>query len=248
MKQIATIVLSGLVAVSANAQTKAKPKSAATPAPKTTAAPATAGQATPLKTLADSASYAIGQNLAQSITKDLKTLNKQAFIEAIKTVFDGKEAKFKEDDIRSILTEFSRAEEENQSKATVEAGRAFLEKNKTRPGVKTTASGLQYEVIKEGTGAMPTAADTVVCNYMGMLLDSTQFDNSYDRGEPLTIAVDGGVIRGWTEGLQLMKEGAKYRFYIPQELGYGLRGASSTIPGGSALIFDIELLEVKKKK
>jgi FKBP-type peptidyl-prolyl cis-trans isomerase FklB len=248
MKQIATIVLTGLVAVSANAQTKAKPKPTAAPVKKTVAAPAVTSQSTPLKNLADSASYAIGQNLAQSITKDLKNLNKQAFIEAIKTVFDGKEAKFGEADIRSILTEFSRAEEENQSKAVVEEGRAFLEKNKTRPGVKTTASGLQYEVITEGTGPTPTATDTVVCNYRGMLLDSTQFDNSYDRGEPLTIAVDGGVIRGWTEGLQLMKAGSKYRFYIPQELGYGLRGASSTIPGGSALIFDIELLEVKKGK
>lgn len=246
MKRITMIVLSGLAVVSTQAQTKAKPKPAAAPVKKTIAASPAA--TTALKNLSDSASYAIGQNLAQSITKDLKTLNKQAFLEAIKTVFDGKAAKFAEDDIRMILTEFSRSEQENQSKAIVEEGRAFLEKNKTRAGVKTTASGLQYEVIKEGTGAMPTAADTVVCNYIGMLLDSTQFDNSYDRGEPLTIAVDGGVIAGWTEGLQLMKAGSKYRFYIPQELGYGLRGASSTIPGGSALIFDIELLEVKKAK
>jgi len=200
MKQIATIVLSGLIAVGANAQTKAKPKTTA-PVKK----PVSVQPAQPeLKTLADSASYAIGQNLAQSISKDLKSLNKDAFLTAIKTVFDGKEAKFGEEEIRSILTEFSVKEEENQSKATVEAGVAFLEKNKTRPGVKTTASGLQYEIIKEGTGVKPTAADTVVCNYMGMLLDSTEFDNSYERGEPLTIAVDGGVIQGWTEGLQLM--------------------------------------------
>ncbi|MCH5597081.1 FKBP-type peptidyl-prolyl cis-trans isomerase [Niabella ginsengisoli] len=237
MKKISIIFLSSIITISAVAQTKAKPK--------TTTPAAAQSNAVVLKTLADSASYAIGQNLAQSISKDLASLNKEAFIDAIKTVFDGKETKFTEETSRSILTNFSRIEQENQSKAVVEEGRAFLEKNKANPKVKTTASGLQYEVVKDGTGVKPTAADTVVCNYIGMFTDSTQFDNSYDRGEPLTIAVDGGVIPGWTEGLQLMSTGSKYRFYIPQELGYGLRGAGS-IPPGSTLIFDIELLELKK--
>jgi len=99
-------------------------------------------------------------------------------------------------------------------------------------------------VLKAGAGAKPGLSDTVVCNYIGMLLDSTEFDNSYSRGEPLTIPVSG-VIKGWTEGLQLMTVGSKYRFFIPQQLGYGLRGVPPTIPGGSLLIFEVELLEIK---
>lgn len=246
MKQIATIVLTGLVAVSANAQTKAKPKPAPVPVKKTIAPAAVTTPSAPLKNLTDSASYAIGQNLAQSITKDLKNLNKQAFIEAIKTVFDGKDARFGEDDIRSILTEFSQQEQQNEHKEVIEAGKTFLEKNKTNPNIKTTGSGLQYEVIQEGNGTKPTASDTVVCNYKGTLVDGTEFDNSYERGEPLTIKASN-VIPGWTEGLQLMSKGSKYKFYIPQELGYGLRPAGQ-IPPGSVLVFEVELLDVKKEQ
>ncbi|WP_346238916.1 FKBP-type peptidyl-prolyl cis-trans isomerase [Niabella insulamsoli] len=239
MKKTAILILSSAIAMGATAQTSAKAKS-----PSATSKPAAAASFE-LKTLADSASYAIGQNIAKSISQDLKSLNKEAFLDAIKTVFDGKTSKFTDEESRMILTQFSQIEEENRSKDVLEAGRAFLEKNKSNPNIKTTASGLQYEVLQQGDGVKPTAADTVVCHYKGMLTDSTEFDNSYDRGEPLTIAVDGGVIQGWTEGLQLMPAGSKYRFFIPQDLGYGLRGAGS-IPPGSTLIFDIELLEVKK--
>lgn len=246
MKQIATIVLTGLVAVSANAQTKAKPKAAPVPVKKTIAPPVVTSQSTPLRNLADSASYAIGQNLAQSITKDLKNLNKPAFLEAIKTVFDGKDAKFAEDDIRSILTTFSQQEQQKEHQEVIEAGKAFLEKNKANPNIKTTSSGLQYEVLKEGSGMKPGAEDTVVCNYRGTLTDGTEFDNSYERGEPLTIKASN-VIAGWTEGLQLMSKGSKYKFYIPQELGYGLRPAGQ-IPPGSVLVFEVELLDIKKEQ
>lgn len=221
------------------AQTPSKSKTPAS----TTVAP---HHASVLKTFADSASYAIGLNIAQSLKKDLQSLSEEAFTNAIKDVFEGKPLAFTLDEARNVLMEFSKKEEEREAAAVIEQGRSFLEQNKKRPNVQITESGLQYEILKEGNGLKPTAADTVVCNYVGMLTDSTEFDNSYDRGEPLTIPVDGGVIAGWTEGLQLMPIGAKYRFYIPYELGYGLRGAPPTIPGGSTLIFDIELLNIKK--
>ncbi|GAB3415616.1 FKBP-type peptidyl-prolyl cis-trans isomerase [Niabella aquatica] len=242
MKQLSIISLSLVLTMNAFAQTKAKPKTT-TPVKKPVVTQNVNTQA-PLKNLADSASYAIGQNIAQSISKDLKSLNKDAFLQAIKNIFDSKAPKFSEEQLRSILTQFSQQEQESEAKATIDTGRAFLEKNKTNPGVKTTASGLQYEVIKEGTGDKPGASDTVVCNYKGTLTDGTPFDNSYDRGAPLTIHVSN-VIPGWTEGLQLMSKGSKYKFYIPQELGYGLRGAGD-IPPGSTLIFEVELLDIKK--
>ena len=133
-----------------------------------------------------------------------------------------------------------------KSKPRIDSGTNFLAKNKTKPGVKTTASGLQYEVITEGTGEKPTAADSVTCHYKGTLLNGTVFDNSYDRGQPITFSL-GGVIPGWTEGLQLMSVGSKYKFYIPYTLGYGAFDYGP-IPGGSLLIFEVELLNVIKKQ
>ena len=124
------------------------------------------------------------------------------------------------------------------------AGNTFLAENKKRPGVKSTASGLQYEVITEGTGVKPEATDSVTCNYRGTLINGTEFDNSYSRGQPVTFALDR-VIHGWTEGLQLMTVGSRYKFYIPYTLGYGPFD-NGPIPGGSALIFEVELLNVKK--
>jgi FKBP-type peptidyl-prolyl cis-trans isomerase len=136
---------------------------------------------------------------------------------------------------------------EKASKAgpTIAAGEKFLAENKKKPGVKTTASGLQYEVLVEGTGPKPNAEDQVVAHYAGTLIDGTKFDNSYDRGQPITIGLNQ-VIRGWTEGLQLMPVGSKYRFFIPYQLGYGMQEAGA-IPAGSALVFEVELLEIKKK-
>ena len=122
----------------------------------------------------------------------------------------------------------------------------FLAANKKRPEVITTASGLQYEVLRPGAGEQPTAVDTVTCHYNGTFLDGKGFDNSYERGQPISFPLTG-VIRGWTEGLQLMRTGAKYKFYIPYSLGYGENDYMS-IPGGSLLIFEVELLDIKKKK
>jgi len=132
-----------------------------------------------------------------------------------------------------------------KSKGVIVAGEKFLAENKKRPEVKTTASGLQYEVIKEGNGIRPTEDDSVTCHYAGTLLNGTEFDNSYKRGEPITFNLRG-VIPGWTEGLQHMTIGSKYKLYIPYQLGYGIQG-SGPIPGGAVLIFDVELLDVKKK-
>jgi len=241
MKKLSIIFLSTLIAAAAGAQTKGKPATA--PVKKTL--PAAKSTQPILANLTDSASFAIGQNIALAVTADLKNLNKEAFLHAIKNVFDGKGGQFSEDTSRMVLMRFSQQEKEAMVKANIDEGRAFLENNKKNPNVKITASGLQYEVVKEGTGEKPTADDEVVCHYTGTLIDGTQFDNSHERGAPLTVRVSG-VIKGWTEGLQLMTVGSIYKFYVPYELGYDLRGAGNDIPGGAALIFEIELLEIKK--
>ena len=126
---------------------------------------------------------------------------------------------------------------------TKEDGVLFLSENKDKKGVISTASGLQYEVLTEGTGASPSASDSVTVHYQGTTIDGNEFDSSYGRGEPITFPL-GGVITGWTEGLQLMKEGSKYRFFIPSDLAYGERGAGGAIPPNAALIFEVELIKV----
>jgi len=246
MKQTLFTVLLISIVLGATAQNTRSQSQSATKKPTNTSAQP--NQQLALMNLADSASYAIGLTIAQSLTQDFKELNKEAFLSAIKATFDNKTPLFSVDDSRSILMEFSKIEEEKATSAFLEKNQAFLEKNKSNSNVKVTESGLQYEILKEGSGDKPAITDTVVCNYIGMLIDSTEFDNSYERGTPLTIPLGGGIIAGWSEGLQLMSVGSKYRFYIPHELAYGLRGAPPTIPGGSTLIFEIELLEVKKGK
>ena len=158
----------------------------------------------------------------------------------------GKQPLLNEEAVNMCVNKLMNEVQESKSKPTIEAGKAFLEKNKSKPGVKTTASGLQYEVITEGTGIKPTTVDTFVAHYRGTLLDGTEFDASYNRGQPLVYPVTG-VIRGWTEGLQLMAVGSKYKFYIPYNLAYGTND-NGAIPGGSMLIFELDLLDVKKPK
>lgn len=195
-----------------------------------------------LKTESDSASYALGMNIAQSLNQDLGNLNTKLIAQGLQDVFDKKPAKFDEATVYAILSAYSsKVLEEKATSKQIE----FFDTVKIKPGIKTTANGLQYQVIKEGNGAKPTATDSVTVHYRGTLPDGTEFDNSHERGEPLTIQL-GNVIPGWTEGVQLMSVGSKYKFYIPYNLGYGLRGAPPTIPGGSPLIFEIELLDVNK--
>jgi FKBP-type peptidyl-prolyl cis-trans isomerase len=229
------------VVVIAQAQTGTKSK----PATKPVSKPPVQQQS--LKTLNDSASYAIGVSVAsfykqQGITK----LNTSLVSKAINDILMGKQPLLNEEAVNMCVNKLMNEVQESKSKPTIEAGKAFLEKNKTRPGVKTTASGLQYEVITEGTGIKPTTLDTFVAHYRGTLINGTEFDASYNRGEPLVYPVTG-VIRGWTEGLQLMSVGSKYKFYIPYNLAYGTND-NGAIPGGSMLIFELDLLDVRKPK
>jgi len=201
-----------------------------------------------LKNLADSAGYALGVNIATSLKMQHMTkINTSLITKAINDVLSEKPTLIDDNSAFLILNSYSNKMQEEKYKPIVAAGKLFCEKNKLRPGVKTTASGLQYEVITEGAGIKPTAIDTFVCHYRGTLIDGTEFDASYPRNQPLIMGVNQ-VIPGWTEGLQLMGVGSKYKFYIPYNLAYGLQGSPPVIPGGAALIFEVELLDVKKKQ
>lgn len=229
------------VAVITNGQTVTKPKAPAKPVSKP------AVQQKPLKNLNDSASYAIGVSVASFYKQQgITNLNTSLVSKAINDILMGKQPLLNEEAVNMCVNKLMNEIQESKSKPTIEAGKAFLEKNKTRPGVKTTASGLQYEVLTEGTGIKPTTVDTFVAHYRGTLLDGTEFDASYNRGQPLVYPVTA-VIRGWTEGLQLMSVGSKYKFYIPYNLAYGTND-NGAIPGGSMLIFELELLDVRKPK
>ena len=178
-------------------------------------------------------------------------LNIDDFAQAIKDVIAGKDPLVGDAEAQQIVQEFF-AEQEKQQQATAaengkaakEEGEKFLAENSKKDGIITLASGLQYQIIREGNGQKPKASDQVECHYEGTLINGTKFDSSYDRGETATFPLNQ-VIAGWTEGLQLMQEGAKYRFFIPYTLAYGERGAGASIPPFSALIFDVELIAVK---
>jgi FKBP-type peptidyl-prolyl cis-trans isomerase FklB len=197
---------------------------------------------------ADSLSYAMGVQTAEYYkTQGVENINTLMVKKAYDDVYNNKTLVISPEQcnttIQNKLQQFMLAKTNNEK----EAGSKFLEENKKKPGVITLPSGLQYEIITKGTGAIPTAADTVKANYIGSLIDGKEFDNSYKRGEALTIPVSG-VIRGWIEALQLMPVGSKWRLFVPSDLGYGDRGAGGVIPGGAALIFDIELLDILPKK
>ncbi|MCQ2112439.1 MAG: FKBP-type peptidyl-prolyl cis-trans isomerase [Bacteroidaceae bacterium] len=200
----------------------------------------------------DKLSYAlglgIGQQLRQMGLKD--ALNIDDFAMSIKDVLEGNELKVSNAEAQICVQSFFeeqekklQAERAEKGKAELEKGKVFLENNSKCPGVVTTKSGLQYVVLQEGNGKKPKATDKVRCHYEGRLIDDTVFDSSYKRNEPAVFGLNQ-VIAGWTEGLQLMAEGAKYRFFIPYLLGYGESGAGEMIPPYATLIFDVELLEV----
>jgi FKBP-type peptidyl-prolyl cis-trans isomerase FklB len=199
-----------------------------------------------LNNMTDSLSYSIGIMVAnfykqQGITKINDTLVNQA----IRDEMTGGKTLLNEAQCNQLVMNYiEKAKADKASKAKKE-GAAFLVENKTKPGVITTASGLQYIVLKEGTGPKPTAADRVKCDYEGRLLDGTVFDSSIKQGHPIEFAV-GGVIKGWTEALQLMTVGSKYRLFIPSDLGYGDQQMGPDIKPGSTLIFDVDLLDIVK--
>lgn len=199
----------------------------------------------------DKVSYALGMGIGSQL-KDMgaQNLNIDDFALAIKDTLAGK-SQLTEVEAQTLVQEFFQEQEKKQRAAAAERfkeikanGEKYLAENAKKDGVITTASGLQYLVLTEGTGKSPKATDKVVCHYEGMLTDGTMFDSSIQRGEPATFGLNQ-VIKGWTEGLQTMKEGGKTRFFIPYTLGYGEQGAGQSIPPYSALIFDVELIEVK---
>lgn len=208
--------------------------------------PVTKAPVNPMKNLEDSASYAVGMSVAAFYKQQgLIKLNSNLVAKAIGDVLGNKKSLLDDATANTVLTNYMMALQSLKSKPNIDAGEAFLKQNKTKAGVKTTASGLQYEVLREGTGAKPTATDSVTCNYKGTLLNNpVPFDDSYSRGQPITFSLSG-VIKGWTEGLQLMSVGSKYKFYVPYTLGYGASDYGP-IPGGSMLTFEVELLDIKK--
>lgn len=192
----------------------------------------------------DKVSYAlgigIGRQLADMGANDIVT---EDFAAAMKDVLTGAELKIDEAEAQALVQEYLQKKGEEKVKAVKAEGENFLAENAKKEGVVTLPSGLQYQVLKEGNGKSPKATDQVKCHYEGTLINGKIFDSSYRRNEPATFPLNG-VIAGWTEGLQLMKEGAKYRFFIPFNLAYGTRGVGQDIPPYAALIFDVELIEV----
>ncbi|MBF1581142.1 FKBP-type peptidyl-prolyl cis-trans isomerase [Prevotella sp.] len=200
----------------------------------------------------DKLSYALGIGIGSQLAgMGAKELNIDDFAQAIKDVISGSELKVDNAEAQTLVQNFFQEQEAKQQAAAAEAGKAakaageaFLAENGKKEGVVTLPSGLQYQVLKEGDGKKPSATDQVVCHYEGTLIDGTVFDSSYQRNQPATFGLNQ-VIAGWTEGVQLMQEGAKYRFFIPYNLAYGERGAGAQIPPFAALVFDVELIEVK---
>ena len=208
----------------------------------------TAAAEAKLETQKQKASYGVGANVGKSFKSDVIELDLEAFMAGFKDAMAGKEPAISQADLEKALAEMR----DDVTKKTAEraagnkkAGEEFLAKNKTAKDVKTTESGLQYKIEKEGTGASPKATDQVKVHYRGTLVDGTEFDSSYKRGEPAEFPVNG-VIKGWSEALQMMKPGAKWKVFIPSDLAYGEQGMPPAIPPGSVLVFDIELLSIEK--
>ena len=202
-------------------------------------------------TKVDSVSYLVGMNIGASIMKDFSEANVSLLIKGLQDAMT-KQAPMCSDPGNEMLNNFfqqkqqlAQAEEEKNAMAYKQVGEEFLAKNAKKSGVKVTASGLQYEVLKEGKGEHPVATSKVKVHYHGTTPEGVVFDSSVERGEPISFGLDQ-VIKGWTEGVQLMKVGAKYRFYIPQELAYGPSSPSPTIKPYMPLVFEVELIEIEK--
>ena len=199
----------------------------------------------------DKLSYALGIGIGSQLAgMGAKGLNIDDFAQAVKDVISGTPLKVNNAEAQSLVQAFFQEQEDKQRAAAAEAGKvakaageSFLAENAKKEGIVVLPSGLQYQVLKEGNGKKPSATDQVKCHYEGTLIDGTIFDSSYQRNEPATFGLNQ-VIAGWTEGVQLMSEGAKYRFFIPYNLAYGERGAGAQIPPFAALVFDVELLKV----
>jgi FKBP-type peptidyl-prolyl cis-trans isomerase FklB len=217
-----------------------------------------------LKTQKDKTSYAVGMNVGKGLAANLRQqsveVDQAILLRGMKDALAGGKMLLTDDEAKAVLTQLQtevRARQQEKMKVEQEKmkaaaeenkkeGTEFLEANKTKEGVVALPSGLQYKILTEGAGPKPTATDTIVCNYRGTLISGTEFDSSYKRGQPLSIQVNG-VIKGWTEALQLMPVGSKWQLFIPSELGYGDRGSGPNIGPGATLIFEVELLSIQGK-
>jgi FKBP-type peptidyl-prolyl cis-trans isomerase FklB len=269
---VATVFLTGALVLAGASLAQDAP--AAKPAPAATPAPAAKAAQTPaaktgqgpaakkpgpaplvLKTPKDKESYAIGLNIGKGLHKDAVDVDPAILARGLKDALAGGKTLMTDDEAKAAMVALQADVRKKQEAkmaivgdANKKEGDAFLAENKTKDGVVTLPSGLQYKILKEGTGLKPTAKDSVVCNYKGTLLDNTEFDSSYKRGQPATFPV-GQVIKGWTEVLQLMPVGSKWEVFVPSDLGYGARGAGPGAPIGpnATLIFEIELLSIQSK-
>ena len=250
-----SIVLSyGQASTAAPAAKPAAKKPATSAAPKTAGSkPATATAAPVLNTKKEKVSYAIGADLGGKLKSSSIDVDPAILTRALKDSLTGAKSAMTDDEIRATLTDLTKDLQAKQATLNKEKsdknkkdGEAFLAANKTKEGVVALPSGLQYKIIKAGTGPKPTAADTVVCNYKGTLIDGKEFDSSYKRGQPATFPV-GGVIKGWTEALQLMPVGSTWQLFIPSDLAYGDRQAGPDITPGATLVFEVELMSIQPK-
>jgi FKBP-type peptidyl-prolyl cis-trans isomerase FklB len=264
-----TLMAAGMLVGSAYAQTQQPPAATTNKAPATTTPKAPAKKApaaTPAKTAApavlttrkDKFSYALGMNIGTGLGENLKKqsvdFDVDLVAQGVKDALTGAKTRLTEQEAQAVLqevgTELRKAQQDKAAKASAAnktEGEAFLAANKAKEGVVTLPSGLQYKILKEGTGPKPAATDTVVCNYKGTLINGTEFDSSYKRGQPATFPVTG-VIKGWTEALQLMPVGSKWQLFIPSSLAYGERGTGADIGPNATLIFEVELMSIQEKK
>ena len=256
---VGVVLLGNALAQTSPTQTPPAKKPAA-PAPKSTSpAAAKTGTAakqenvTALATTKQKASYALGMNWGLPLHKQGIDVDTAALIQGLKDSLGGNKTLLTEDEARAALMQLQKEVQAQQQAKAAQAGDAnkkegetFLAANKSKEGVVTLPSGLQYKILKEGTGAKPTAADSVVCNYRGTLINGTEFDSSYKGGKPATFGVTQ-VIKGWTEALQLMPVGSKWQLFIPSNLAYGEQARSAEIGPNSTLVFEIELISIKEK-
>lgn len=243
-----------------NAQAQQTPASGAQTTPATKASPTPAPAAKPAQSPGDKPaapvlfksdkekdSYAVGLNIGLGLRKQPVDLDAASVLRGMKDALSDSKPLLTPDEVGAALNELQGEAQKNAEERNMKEADDFLAANKTKDGVVTLPSGLQYKILTAGTGAKPTASDTVVCNYSGRLINGTEFDSSYKRGKPAEFQV-GGVIKGWTEALQLMPVGSKWQLYIPADLAYGARGAGGGAIGpNQALIFDVELISIKGK-
>jgi len=210
-----------------------------------------AGEKLELKDQKDKESYSLGYQFGQNLKAQSVEINLDVYTSGVRDSLGGKDSLMSQEEIRATISDLQKRiaavrqkELKEKAEKNLAESKAFLEENKKKEGIKTLPSGLQYKVLAEGSGKVPKADDTVTVHYRGTLVNGTESDSSYKRGQPSTFKVSG-VIRGWSEALQLMKEGSKWQLFIPPDLAYGERAAGAQIPPNSALIFEVELISVK---